>query len=48
MVVDDVRDNNMAVHCNLAAANLHAQLKVGDEYTEPDLAVKNMEDYTWQ
>ena len=45
VVVDDVHDNDVAVHDNLAVTNLHAQLKVGDEYTELNLAVKNMEDY---
>ena len=45
VVVDDVHDNNMAVHDNLAVTNRHAHLKVGDEYTELNLAVENMEDY---
>ena len=45
VVIDDVHDNNMAVYDNLAVTNRHAHLKVGNEYTELNLAVENMEDY---
>ena len=46
VVVDDVRDSDVAVHDDLAATNLHAPLKVGDEYNsyeQLEKAIKALE-----